>query len=94
MQWMDDTSLTKAFVNPFDENGAFKGCETDFYTKSWIDEDRERVMKKYEDILIEKLGWNSPQMWLHQGRKVLPLVRRQVVPLLPRLEIAKNEVNP
>jgi len=65
MQWMDDSRLTKAFENPCDENGAFKGCETDLYTRSWIDEDRERIMKKYEDILIEKLGWNSPQMWMH-----------------------------
>lgn len=64
MQWMDDSSLTKAFENPFDETGAFKGSERDFYTSCWADEDRERVMKKYEDILIEKLGWNSPQMWM------------------------------
>jgi len=64
MQWMDDSSLTKAFENPFVETGAFKGCSQDIYTGCWADEDRERVMKKYEDILLEKLGWNSPQMWM------------------------------
>jgi len=64
MQWMDDSSLTKAFENPFVETGAFKGCNQDIYTGCWADEDRERVMKKYEDILLEKLGWNSPQMWM------------------------------
>jgi len=72
MQWMNDPKLTKEFKNPYETDaigrpaGAFKGCGIDIFTGMFDDEDREKVMKKYEDILIEKLGWNTPQMWRHQ----------------------------